>query len=229
MKDDPSRWTRYAELTSSAGLVRIAYNAWMSHIPSLAQLLECRPPPAKVLSIGCSVGMVDILFAGYGYLVTSLDTDETALKMAAVNARRFGVALDVRLGDAFDLSEYHGRFDVAFSAGLVEHWHGEHTVDLLREHARCAPIVQVEVPTKHTRRIAGVPEVLADARLYAPSQFIRRVRQADLIVDRVYTTGSVPTSMRRAAEALLPPIIFQRVQLAFGYSMGVGVIAQRRL
>ena len=228
MTTDPLRWARYAELASSPGLVRTAYNAWMSHIPTLSQLLAFRPPPARLLSIGCSVGMVDILFAGHGYQVTSIDTDETALQIAADNARKVGVQLDLRLGDAFDLSDYHGRYDVAFSAGLVEHWQGERTVELVREHARCAPIVQVEVPTKHTRHIAGVPEVLADMRLYTRRQFVDRVREADLKVDRVYATGSVPTFTRRAIEAALPPILFRRLQLAFGYSMGVGVVARRR-
>lgn len=221
------RWSRYAEQSLEGGLVRTAYNAWLSHMTSLGYMLRFQPPPARVLSIGCGTATFDILLAGHGYQVTSLDSDPHVLEIAGRSARALGVKLDLKLGDAFDLKEYHDRYDVAFSAGLVEHWHGTKTVALVKEHARCATRVQIEVPTRHTVHVKSIPEVVADMHLFKPSEFAGRVREAGLVVEKVYTIGGVPTRTREIMESVIPPVLFRRLQRLTGYSMGIGCIARR--
>jgi hypothetical protein len=142
--------------------------------------------------------------------------------------QRFDVKLDVRQADAFDLHEFHGSYDIAFSGGLVEHWNGTKTVELIAEHARCAPRVQIEVPTRYTLLLDNIiPEVIEDAHLFYPGEFAAQFRKAGLHVEKVYSVGGVPTRMRRIVENLVPPVLFRRVQRVTGYSMGVGCIASR--
>src|SRR5712664_3460930 len=128
---ESSRWSRFAASALAQGPVRTAYSSWLSHVTSLGYMLQFTPPPARVISIGCGTAMFDILLAAYGYTVTSLDNDEQVLEAASRAAKRFDVKLDLQLADAFDLKEFHDRYDMAFSAGLVEHWNGSKTVDLI--------------------------------------------------------------------------------------------------
>jgi hypothetical protein len=221
------RWSRYAELHASAGFVRTAYNTWMSQVISLGYLLAFRPPPARVLSIGCSAAFFDVLLAAHGYHVTSIDNDERVLEGARRTAATFDANLDIQLGDAFDLAEHHDRYDVAYSAGLVEHWYGGRTVELIREHARCAPLVQVEVPTAHTRKVESIPDVVEDMYLHTPREFRSRVRAAGLEPLKLYPLGSVPGRTREVIESLVPAMLFRRLQLLTGHSMGIGCIARR--
>jgi SAM-dependent methyltransferase len=226
-KGGRTRWSRYAETALGPGAIRTTFDSWTYQQVSLGHLLTHRPPPARVISIGCGIGLFDILLAGWGYQVTGIDSDPAVLEAAEELGRTFGIDRDLRQGDAFDLSEHHGRYDVAYSAGLVEHWDGERTAELIAEHARCAPLVQVEVPTRHTLVLPdAMPEVLADAHLYRPSEFVSRVNEAGLSVVKVYPLGSVPGRAREIVENLMPPVLFRRLQLWTGHSMGVGVIAR---
>ncbi len=212
----------------SGGVNRLAYNAWLSHVTSLGYMLRFQPPPARVISIGCGTAVFDVLLASHGYQVTSVDNDPTALEAARQLARHFNAELDIRLGDAFDLKEHHGRFDLAFSAGLVEHWNGTRTLDLILEHARCAPRLQVEVPTRYSMLLERVvADVSTDMHLYRPREFATVFSKAGLKVEKVYPVGSVPTRTREVLESLVPPLLFRRLQRLTGYSMGTGCIARR--
>jgi SAM-dependent methyltransferase len=225
---EASRWARFAADAGAEGPARAAHNSWLSHVTSLGYMLKIVSPPSRVISIGCGTAMFDILLAGYGFKVTSLDSDPHVLEAAARSAERFDVKLDLRLGDAFDLKEFHDRYDLAFSAGLVEHWNGSKTVELVAEHARCAPLVQVEVPTRHTLlRPQNIPDVMDDTHLYKPREFARRVRKAGLTVEKVYMVGSVPTRGREILESVVPPVLFRRLQRLTGYGMAIGCIARR--
>jgi SAM-dependent methyltransferase len=224
---DPDRWSRYASAALRLGSAHMAYNSWLSHSTSLGYMLKYQPPPARVLSIGCGPAMFDILLAAYGYEVTSLDSDPKVLESVKRSMQRFEVKLDLRLGDAFDLRAFHDSYDVAFSGGLVEHWHGTKTIELIAEHARCAPRVQIEVPTRYTLLLDNIPEVIEDAHLYKPGEFASQFRKAGLRVEKIYSVGGVPTRTRRVVENLLPPYLFRRLQGLTGYGMGVGIIATR--
>jgi len=181
-----------------------------------------------VLSIGCSLGLFDALLTAHGYSVTSVDSDPKVLQAAEELNRRFGFGLHFEQADAFDLVAYHDRFDVAYSAGLVEHWHGRETTRLLEEHAKCAPVVQVEVPTKWTWHIEQTSGVSDDMHVYTAREFTARVRGAGLRPIKIYALGSAPSRVREVVESFIPPYIFRRLQLLTGLSMGVGVIAARK-
>lgn len=190
-------------------------------------MLKFQPPPARVISIGCGPAMYDILLASYGYEVTSLDSDANVLETVERSMQRFDVKLDLRQGDAFDLHEFHDSYDVAFSSGLVEHWNGTKTVELIAEHARCARRVQIEVPTRYTLLLDNIQEVVDDMHLFKPGEFAAQCRKAGLHVEKVYSVGGVPTRTRQIVENLLPPVLFRRIQRVTGYGMAVGCIASR--
>lgn len=206
--------------------MRLLYEGWQFHQPTLGYLLEVRPPPARVLSIGCSLGILDALLTGYGYQVVSIDNDPLVLTLAEAFWKRLGRSLDLRQADAFDLTDHHGGYDVAYSAGLVEHWHGERAVELMREHARCAPLVQVEVPTRWTWTVSSPTEVGADMHPFKSSEFISRVRESGLQPISIYTLGGVPSRNRELIESLLPPVMFRKLSRIASYSMGIGVLAE---
>lgn len=221
-----SAWLEYTRNVLEGGAVRAAHQNWNYHSPSLGYLLEFRPPPARVLSIGCNLGLFDALLQAHGYEVTSIDNDPAILEAATELSKRLGFGLRFEQADAFNLEGYHGRFDVAYSAGLVEHWHGRETVRLLKEHARCAPLVQAEVPTRWTWRL-NTGAVAEDMRTFRAREFAAQFRKAGLRPQKVYPLGGVPSRAREISEALLPPALFHRIQLLTGLSMGVGVIAFR--
>lgn len=225
---DPERWSNYAKVALEHGPAHMAYNSWLSHSTSLGYMLKYQSPPARVISIGCGPAMFDILLAAYGYEVTSIDSDPGVLKAVERSMRHFEVRLDLRQADAFDLHEFHDLYDVAFSGGLVEHWNGTRTVELIAEHARCAPRVQIEVPTRYTLMLENnIPEVIADAHLFRPREFAAQFRNAGLHVEKVYTVGGVPTQTRRILENAMPPVMFRQMQRIIGYAMGIGCVASR--
>ncbi len=220
-------WAIYSRNVLGEAPLRAVYQNWQFHATSLGCLLRFQPPPARVLSIGCNLGLFDALLLAHGYQVTSIDTDPEVIEMAKALSRRLGFGLNFEQADAFDLKHYHDRFDVAYSAGLVEHWHGRETVRLLKEHARCAPVVQVEVPTRWTWRIENIGPAASDMVTLTAGELRQRVRDAGLHPIKTYPLGAVPSRLREVSEALVPPVIFRRVQLLGGLSMGSGIIARR--
>jgi SAM-dependent methyltransferase len=207
--------------------IQVFFDSWSYQAPTVGYLRTFCPPPARVISIGCGIGLLDILLAGFGYQVTSIDSDPGVVESARVLSRELGLEREIDQADAFDLGAYHGRFDVAYSGGLLEHWNGTRTAELLSQHARCAPLVVVEVPTKHTMKLPEkLPEIYVDMKLFRPREFTARVRAAGLEVMKVYPVGSVPGRRREVLENLVPPALFRRLQLLAGYSMGIGVVAR---
>ena len=222
-----SDWATYSKNVLGEAPLRSVYQNWQFHATSLGYLLRFQPPPARVLSIGCNLGLFDALLLAHGYQVTSIDNDPAVIEMAQAFSKQHGFELNLEQADAFDLKNYHDRFDVAYSAGLVEHWYGRETVRLLKEHARCAPIVQVEVPTRWTWRIKKVGPASGDMVTLNAGELKQRVRDAGLLPLKTYPLGAIPTRTREVFESLVPPVIFRRIQLLGGVSMGSGIIARR--
>ena len=90
-----------------------------------------------------------------------------------------------------------------------------------------ARLVQVEVPTGRTWRIKNAGAASADMHAFRPSEFVARIRDAGLRPAKTYALGQAPSRGREVLESLMPPVIFRRVQLLTGLTMGIGVIARR--
>src|SRR2546430_15940224 len=76
---------------------------WDSGVPSaeLVRVLDAGLLPGKtVLEIGCGTGTNAIAFARRGYRVTAVDYVEAAVQRAREKARKAGLQIYFRLGDA---------------------------------------------------------------------------------------------------------------------------------
>ena len=102
---------------------------WDSGVPSaeLVRVLDAGLLPGKtVLEIGCGTGTNAIAFARRGCRVTAVDFVDLAVRRAREKARKAGVEIDFRVGDAtwMDLG---GPYDVVFDRGV---YHGIRTRNL---------------------------------------------------------------------------------------------------
>src|SRR5438128_12685772 len=99
---------------------------WESGVPSaeLVRVLNAGLLPGKtVLEIGCGTGTNAIAFARRGYRVTAVDYVELAVRRAREKARKAGIEIDFRVGDATRM-DLGGRYDVVFDRGV---YHGIRT------------------------------------------------------------------------------------------------------
>ena len=56
MTDSRDRWAVYAKRVAASGPIKVAYDTWTHHVPTLGHLIKVAKPPQRVLSIGCGVG-----------------------------------------------------------------------------------------------------------------------------------------------------------------------------
>lgn len=75
----------------------------------------------KLLEVGCGIGVDSIQLAKVGFDVTAVDLTENALVVARENAKRSGVTIDFRLGNAEGLDFPDATFDAVYSFGVLHH------------------------------------------------------------------------------------------------------------
>ncbi|MGD2109075.1 MAG: methyltransferase domain-containing protein [Phycisphaerae bacterium] len=104
----------------------------------------------KTVELGCGRGDLSVLLAERGADVTLFDMNQTALDQARHRFRRLGLAATYRLGDmlALDRSD-SGRFDVALSSGVIEHFEREmrtRVIEAHRDAVKPSGMVIISVP-----------------------------------------------------------------------------------
>jgi SAM-dependent methyltransferase len=177
------------------------------------------PPPARILDIGCGPGWSDLYLASCGYQVTGIDSDEILVAKARDLAARLNIPAQFDQADAFDLSRFHGQFDLAYSCGVLEHFDREVTVELLRKQAKCAKRVLIQIPTKYTAYTGEI----TDERIYTTGQLKRIVRDAGLTVEVAFGYGEVTVTPAQVwLRRLLPRMAWRWLQnRGFAYSIAV--------
>lgn len=96
---------------------------WDSGVPDqeLVRLLDAGKLPGKtVLEIGCGTGTNAVEFARRGCEVTAVDFVEKAILTARDKAKRAGVNVDWRMGDATAI-QTGGTYDLLFDRGVYHH------------------------------------------------------------------------------------------------------------
>ncbi len=102
---------------------------WDSGVPSppLVEAIEAgQLPGATALELGCGTGTNAIEMARRGYRVTAVDLVDLAVRRAKAKAKKAGVTVDFRCGDATRMG-LGGPYDVLFDSGL---YHGIRRRDL---------------------------------------------------------------------------------------------------
>ena len=107
----------------------------------------------EVIEIGAGRGVNGVLYAQRGARVTLLDVSELALSQAKELFAAHGLEAQLVEGDVFDLpEEVLGRFDVAMSFGLCEHFLDARRLAVVRAHLeplRPGGLAFIGVPNRH--------------------------------------------------------------------------------
>ncbi len=219
------RWRSYITrgVEAAGSPLAFAIDQWMALFPVYLAIRRALPAGGRVLDVGCGAGAFTSLLAHRGYQAVGVDEDPDVVSCARDMAVSLRAPIGIERASAGDLSAFHGRFDLVCSLGVVEHFDSAVTVDLIREQARCAPLVLAAVPTKYTR-YAGP---LSDERLYTRGQFARLVGQAGLRLRESFVYGEVPTRTARNLERVLPGIAYRRLQHACTFAMGICCVGER--
>ena len=89
----------------------------------------------RTIELGSGRGDISTLLAERGAEVTLFDQSEAALEQAKWRFDRLGLAAHCERGDMLDgLGPWRGRFDVALSLGVVEHFREDDRTRVIRAH-----------------------------------------------------------------------------------------------
>lgn len=220
------RWKTYVTqgIQAAGGPVPFALSQWAFLFPIFLAIRRALPLGGKVLDVGCGAGIFTALLAHHGFQVVGVDDDPEIVDYAREMVEYFHSPAQVEHLSAFDLAPHHGRFDLVYSLGLVEHFERAVTVRLIAEQARCGRLVLVAVPTRFTRYAAPV----TDERLYRRRQVSELVCGAGLRVKESFVYGEVPTAVAKNLERFLPGAMFRRAKHVWTYGMGICCVGERR-
>lgn len=106
----------YARKDVQAETIRDRHVAVLDWIDTLA--LE---PGSKVLEIGCGAGFMAIALAQRGFRVYAIDSVESMVEQAGLNARESGVRdrLSLDIGDVYTLAFEDELFDLVLAIGVI--------------------------------------------------------------------------------------------------------------
>lgn len=215
------RWQQYFDQRGvfNRSWLKAAVEHWGFHETLYGMIQQHCPAPARILDVGCGPGFSDLLLHSAGYELTGVDNDVRLVALAKDFAARFDLTAKFLQADAFDLSPFHGKFDLVYSCGVLEHFDREVTVQLLREQGRCAPFVLIQIPTRFT----AYTGVITDERIYTMGELRRIVEEAGFIVRASFGYGDVnATSSLLWLRRLLPRALYRIFQnQGLAYSMAV--------
>lgn len=201
-----------------------AVDHWSYYAPLHNQIRALAAPPARILDIGCGPGHSDIYLRALGYNVVGIDNDPAIVELATGNAEWLRSDARFEVADAFNLSPYYDQFDLVYSIGVVEHFDRDVTVKLLREQAKCAPLVVTLIPTKYIKYSAGH----TDERLYSMDGLCAMSEEAGLETIARFGFGDVVTPRDTMVKRLLPYGLFRYLQNRRTYAMTITCVGRRR-
>lgn len=178
---------------------------------------------AKILGIGSGPGWSEFYLSSIGYEVTGIDNEPALVDLACKRASLLGVPTKFEVADAFDLSPFHSKFDLAFSCGVLEHFDRNVTVELLKEQAKCASKVLIQIPAIYTKYTGTI----TDERIYTINQLAKIVEDAGLRVIAKFGYGDLTaTPMQVFLRRILPRAIW-RIAQNKGFAYSIAVIGER--
>ncbi len=201
-----------------------AVSHWGFHELLYGMIVRHCPKPARILDVGSGPGWSDYYLASCGYEVTGIDNEPRLVELAHIQADRFGVSAKFEVADAFDLSAYYSKFDLAYSCGVLEHFDRDVTVRLLKEQALCASLVIIEIPTRYTVYAGGI----TDERIYTINELAKIVEDAGMRVVAKFGYGDLTaTGWHVFLRRVLPRALWRWLQNK-GYAYSIAVIGARQ-
>lgn len=197
-----------------------AVSHWNFHETLYGMIARHCPAPARIIDIGSGPGWSDFYLSSLGYAVTGIDNEPALVELASQHAERLGVDTRFEVADAFDLSAFYGRFDLAFSCGVLEHFDRDVTVKLLQEQARCAKKVLIQIPTKYTAYTGEI----TDERIYRIGELARIVTDAGLKVEAKFGYGDLSATPAQAVLRRALPRAAWRLMQNAGYAYSIAVL-----
>lgn len=219
------RWLTYfnRQGIQDASWLKAAVTHWCFHEILYGIIKRYCPAPARILDVGCGPGWSDLYLSAMGYEVLGVDNEPRLVDAAIDLKTRLGAAAQFEVGDAFDLSPHHGRFDLAYSCGVLEHFDRDVTVKLLQEQARCARYVLIQIPTKYT----ALTGEITDERIYTISELKRIVQDSGLKVVTAFGYGDITVTRSQIwFRRLLPRMVWRWLQDR-GYAYSIAVLGER--
>jgi len=222
-------WSEFlADLQGRHGsLLAFAYDWWLYNAPLVERIQQAVPPPAKILEVGAATGAISVILAARGYDVVGIDIDETVLDGARKFAEHFRMPCRFEVADGFDLGGYAGQFDLAFSAGVLEHFPEEQAVRMLREKAKAATRALAIVPTTFALRNDPFTEA-SDARPMTIPKLTRQFRLAGIAVEKRFGYGVPDDWFSGIYRSLLPGVVQLVLQNRLSYACTVGCVGVSR-
>jgi SAM-dependent methyltransferase len=108
----------------------------------------------KVIEIGAGRATNALVYAMHGARAAALDSSPTALELTQARFARRGLPVETVHADAFALpDELRGRFDIAMSFGLCEHFLGRRRREIVAAHlelVRPGGLAIVNVPNRYS-------------------------------------------------------------------------------
>lgn len=216
------RWWDYfnGHMVSEHHWLEGAVSHWQFFQNFYGMVLGLLPKGGRVLDVGCGPGYSDLYFAARGLRVTGVDNDERIVNLARSLGERLAVPLEYQQGDAFNLGPFYGRFDMAYSVGVLEHFDRDVTVKLLKEQAKCAHMVLICIPTRYTCYSDGI----TDERIYSMRQLKEIVHEAGLEVVCGFGFGDVTVTPVQVWFKRLLPHAFYRLMQNRGFAFNIAVV-----
>lgn len=217
------RWIDYFEASlEGRRLLDYAVEHWTYSIQLYYQIRKHVSPPARILEIGCGIGLSSIYLQECGYEVTAVDNSKDVIKMARRSAEMLSSNPVVEQADALDMRKYYGLFDLCFSVGVVEHYDRDVTVKMIQEQKKCAQYVISVVPTKYTAYVAKI----TDERIYTIRGLKKIFKDAGLGQISSFGYGDIPSKFHSFMKYSLPFGAYRLLQNYFSITMGIGCVGK---
>lgn len=122
------------------------------HTLHRAVLLPHLAPDTRLLELGCGPSTLSLSVAHRVRELVGIDISEEALRQARKNQRRLGTSNATFVNADCRAVPFQDAFDVAWSAGLIEHFF-ERDIDVVREHLKATKpggVVLLSVPAAYS-------------------------------------------------------------------------------
>lgn len=220
------RWQSYFEAHGAFenNWLSTAVMHWGFHETLYGMIGRYCEKPGRILDIGSGPGWSEFYLSSMGYAVTGIDNEPKLVELAKRRAELLGVSAKFEVADAFDLTAYQAKFDLAFSCGVLEHFDREVTIKLLKEQALCAKYVLIQIPTRHTAHTG----IVTDERFYSISELANIVEESGMEVVARFGYGDLTATKTQVfLRRILPRAILRWLQNR-GFAYSIAVIGARR-